>query len=121
MSEAEKTCILTGGGGSGGVVKISATSAGKVTGLTVTSAGSGYTSAPTLTLPRPTGQPQGLPWADGVGWGDLYDQTNTWVSRTIIIHDIYAVPRFALPAGTVIAAWGYSSISSSFRTPLFLH
>lgn len=44
------TVTITGGGGSGATATATVSSAGIVTGITITSVGSGYTSAPTVTI-----------------------------------------------------------------------
>jgi hypothetical protein len=90
---ATKICIVSGGGGSGAVVHANST-AGVVTSFTVVNGGSGYTSAPAVSVPYPTGIPAGLPWPDGVGYGKL-----SGGQRVLILHDPRAAVQSALIAG----------------------
>jgi hypothetical protein len=120
MTTAEKRCTLSGGGGSGAIVEISAVSGGAVTALTVIAGGSGYTSQPTVTFPPPTGEPAGLPWPDGIGYGDRYGDGGEWQARVIILHDSRGPLEFALPAETHVGLWSYATFSADYFVPLWV-
>ncbi len=47
--------VFTGGEGSGAVATVSSVSSGGITGISLTSAGSGYTSAPTISVTSTAG------------------------------------------------------------------
>jgi hypothetical protein len=119
MTISERRCTVTGGGGSGAVVDISTVTGGVVTALTVVTGGSGYTSAPTVVIPPPTGTPAGLPWPDGIGYGDLFTD-NVWQQRTIILHDSRGPLEFALPAQTRVGLWSYAEFSANYFVPLWV-
>jgi hypothetical protein len=120
MTTAERRCVVSGGGGSGAIVEISAVSGGAVTALTVVAGGSGYTGQPTVTFPPPTGEPSGLPWLPGIGYGDRYGTAGEWLSRVIVLHDSRGPLEFALPAGTHIGWWAPASISPFPNVPLWV-
>ncbi len=67
-------------------------SGGVITGISVVNAGSGYTTPPSVTITSPNGVPAGLPWEDGLGYGDLVDPNGATV-RALIVHD----PRAPFP------------------------
>ena len=94
------SCVVAGGGGTGCVVTIASVSGGKVTGYAVTNGGSGYTSAPTITPPHPTGTPIGLPWVDGLGYGTLNDG-----QRVLIVLDERSPIPTALPSRAQVPLW----------------
>ena len=81
MSAAERDCTVTGGGGTGAVVRIGTVVGGVVTSFEVVDGGTGYTSDPNISVPGPTGEPSGLPWADGIGYGEIGG------TRVLIVHD----------------------------------
>lgn len=70
---------LTGGGGTGATA-VAVVTAGVVTGINVVSAGTGYTSAPTVVITAqtvPNGAPQGFVYADQQGLDTRYLQEAT--------------------------------------------
>jgi hypothetical protein len=89
--------------GNGTGANITATvSGGKVTGTTVVSGGSGYTSA-TVTMARPNGTPAGLPFANGIGYGEWTTDGVNW-QRVIVVHDARSPIWYALVAGDTCIA-----------------
>jgi hypothetical protein len=120
MTEAEKNCPVTGGGGSGAVVHIGSVVDGVITSFTVIAGGTGYLTAPSITVPLPTGAPAGLPWPPGVGYGNLYEP-GAPTRRVLIGHDPSGPIPFGLPANTTITVAGQYAAAPGAFVPLFLH
>lgn len=88
------TAAVTVTGDGSGAVITATVSSGAVTGFTVVNGGSGYTTA-TITISSPNGTPSGLPWADGIGYGDLTTDGVTF-ERVLIVHDTRSPIEYAL-------------------------
>lgn len=107
-SDGTYTLTVTGNGSGANIT--ATVSGGKVTSTTIINGGTGYTSA-TLSMVRPNGIASGIPWPDGLGYGEWTNDGVNW-TRVIVVHDARSPIWYALVSGDTCIAPTLAGLSS---------